>query len=608
MKKRYLEILYFFTLIILLNYNLLATGYYVKPTASGSGDGSNWANADDWDNNFWGSVSAGDTIFMDGGTISTIYNGKDIGKSGSSGNYIYIMAGKYSPDHTNHSGRVIITNSSGAGLSNSGYDFIYVKGIEIRDGSNHGTYFYGGSNYIVFDSLTIVNNTGVGFWSEESNYHDIRNSYVESKANDGSEANDNILYQKNAHHIFIHHNYLYQKNQQNAGNHIDNIQFSNYPNSVFIYNNIAIVDSGVQGHNFILGICATGSQYHDTVLVFNNYLYNGGYGSTSGYNFYSDNIYNREAEGGTGLNPLAYTINNTLVSANCGIFSTRDGGRTAFASNNIMLKLGQNGSAPPTLPQVHMALEGEPIDSFKTNLYYQAWNGGMSYSTGGGALDWTDWTGAGGDGVNDNPEMVNDLDYYDVSTNPQPFEITSTSPAIDAGTDMSYVLNQFEYLPMFDASTDILGNERDASWDIGAFEFQTGAVDSLPNAFTFTDVTNATRLTLYTSDAILLAGFDSAYAYAGGAEFTVYQFGAIQPYTYGTGYVRVFPNDYIRVRQMSSSNYSIPTNVTLTVGSRSDTYTVTTLAEPISPSGSKMIKGANGILIKDSTGKVIKTQ
>lgn len=563
--------------IILITVELLA-GYYVKPTASGNGSGDSWANADDWDDDFSGSVAAGDTIFMDGGTTSQTYNGKSMFESGTAGNYIYFMAGKYSPDPTNHSGEVIITNSGGAGLSNTGYDYLYFKGISIKNGSSHGTYFYGGSNYIVFDSLVVENNRGVGFWSEESSYHDIKNCVVISHTTEAAQDNDNILYQKNAHHIYIHHNYLRMRNMQTADNHIDNIQFANYPNSVFIYNNICIVDSGNQGHNFILGVCATVSEYHDTVLVFNNYLYNGGYGSGTGFAYYSDNIYNREAEGGTGLNPLAYTINNTLVSANCGIFSTRDGGRTAFASNNIMLKLGQNGVEPPTLPQVHMALSTEPVDSFKTNLYYQVWDGGMSYSTGGGALDWTDWTTAGGDGINDDPDMVNDLTYYDASTNPEPFEIASTSPAIDAGTNMSYILQAFTYLPDFDYTTDILGNPRDANWDIGAFEFQTGAVDSIP-VFSFIAQTGKELNTEYIATSAI-TGVDTVCHFwtTTSAEFKINYNG-----TYSTAMKTADPDngaDTIYVKNTTGGSYSTVYTETIVGGGHSEDFDVTTKADP----------------------------
>jgi len=99
--------------------------------------------------------------------------------------------------------------------------------------------------------------------------------------------------------------------------------------------------------------------------------------------------------------------------------------------------------------------------------------------------------------------------------------------------------------------------------------------DTTPSAFTFTDITGATRSTVYTSNLVTFIGFDSAYAYAGGAEYT------INGGSYRTEYTKIFNNDNARVRLTSSGSYSAGTSVTLTAGGVSDTYTVTTLAEPV---------------------------
>lgn len=133
--------------------------------------------------------------------------------------------------------------------------------------------------------------------------------------------------------------------------------------------------------------------------------------------------------------------------------------------------------------------------------------------------------------------------------------------------------------------------------------YSPSAVDSLPNTFTFTDITNAARSTLYTSNGVTLAGFDSAYAYAGGNVYT------INGGSNKTGYTKVFPGNVLRLKVTSSANYSTAVSSTLTVGGRTDTYTVTTLADPSSPPPTgRVMKGSNGKTLRDSTGKIIKTR
>jgi hypothetical protein len=64
-----------------------AANWYVRPTSSGSNNGTDWNNA--WTANTisWASISPGDTIWMAGGAYTTQLAPN---KSGSAGNYIYI--------------------------------------------------------------------------------------------------------------------------------------------------------------------------------------------------------------------------------------------------------------------------------------------------------------------------------------------------------------------------------------------------------------------------------------------------------------------------------------------------------------------------------------
>jgi hypothetical protein len=102
-----------------------------------------------------------------------------------------------------------------------------------------------------------------------------------------------------------------------------------------------------------------------------------------------------------------------------------------------------------------------------------------------------------------------------------------------------------------------------------------GEDDTAPDEFTFTDVSNASLSTQYTSDTITVAGIDASttVTITGG---TYSKNGAA--YTSDAGTVVV--GDTFAVRHTSSASYSTDTNTVLTIGGVSDTYTTTTIANP----------------------------
>ena len=100
-------------------------------------------------------------------------------------------------------------------------------------------------------------------------------------------------------------------------------------------------------------------------------------------------------------------------------------------------------------------------------------------------------------------------------------------------------------------------------------------IDTTPTQFTLTDITGATRSTVYTSNQIIVAGINSAatvtitngtYSKNGGA------------YTSNSGTAVL--GDTFTVRHTSSASYSTAVSTVLTIGGVSDTYTTTTLADP----------------------------
>lgn len=113
---------YYFIFLLLFPYYLLSTNYYVDNTATGNNDGTSWTDAwESFANISWVSISGGDTLFISGGTDSTIYQETlDIQASGTSDNSIVVTIGQSSP----HNGKVVIDESNddeGITITNESY-------------------------------------------------------------------------------------------------------------------------------------------------------------------------------------------------------------------------------------------------------------------------------------------------------------------------------------------------------------------------------------------------------------------------------------------------------------------------------------------------------
>jgi len=97
--------------------------------------------------------------------------------------------------------------------------------------------------------------------------------------------------------------------------------------------------------------------------------------------------------------------------------------------------------------------------------------------------------------------------------------------------------------------------------------------DTTPDAFTFTDVTNAAPSTLTESNAITVSGINAASAISvSGGEYQ------ISGGSWVTAAGTVTNGQTVKVRLTSSSAASTTSNVTLTIGGVSDTFSVTTAA------------------------------
>lgn len=258
------------------------------------------------------------------------------------------------------------------------------------------------------------------------------------------------------------------------------------------------------------------------------------------------------------------------------------------------------------------------VDSTRNNLNWRQDNtqtglfAGSFGARGGGTFaptNWSSWLSNNGTGINADPKLIYKVGRESNQGSVLP-DLYSDSPAIDAGDDLGYLYDYFGSLgvPQFvlDAlGKDIYGNPRDGSPDIGAYEFQQGIADTIPN-FSFTNVTNAEIGTVYIGSA-RFTDADSTFNVwtTTGSSFKINYNG-----TSNSAMKTANVNDTVYVSNTSSNNYNTKTTATIVAGGVSRNFEVTTKNEPVTPpqTSGALLKDNNGILIKDKNGKFIKVQ
>jgi hypothetical protein len=124
---------------------------------------------------------------------------------------------------------------------------------------------------------------------------------------------------------------------------------------------------------------------------------------------------------------------------------------------------------------------------------------------------------------------------------------------------------------------DQYGNYNSTGYEIELSGSGSG-YDTTPAQFTFTDITDATLSTVYTSNQITVSGIDTVVG-VDISNGTYSKNGAAYTSNAGT----CVNGDTFTVRHTSSSSYSTATNTVLLIGGITDTYTTTTLADPSIP-------------------------
>jgi hypothetical protein len=485
-------------LFLSLSLPLFATDWYVDKTVTSSGNGQSWATAwKNFSNINWGSVQPGDIINISGGTDSTVYNETlDISDAGTTNNYITIRGAI----DTGHNGKAIIDGQNTRsncivieqGCGSLVRNWIYVKNLYLRRAADESFYIHCNVNNLVIDGLDIRENglEGIKIIGNDDYYLaengicaediEIKNCTIVSKSNNPYHE-DNCVYAQMVAGLKIHDNFIHQQNKQlgvpaGSHEHVDPLQ-THVIRDVKIYNNVMVIDSSVLGHGMILGIQSRPGQL-DTVIIYNNYVYAGGHLNAGG-NPYINGFVLRWYGYVNSVYPLTYVINNTVVTSNGGENTILQEYAGIFY-NNIICQLGTNGQNPANFGGTPLEafasswnLAPTYVDSCRSNLMWREWTNSMSFGgnrwvgSGGsptGTIDngWSEWTNSswGGTGINANPLFVNNVRERDG------YVIASNSPARNAGEDLQ-VFIESKGLPW----TDIEGNPRDSSPDIGAYNF-----------------------------------------------------------------------------------------------------------------------------------------
>ncbi len=415
---------------------LLGQTYYVDKNASGSNNGTSWSNA--WQNLSnvqWSTLGAGDTLFISGGTSSTIYNETlTIGASGNANGLLVVTKGRT----TGHNGEVILDGgNTGFGIYVQNDQYVKVSDLTIRN-MDLGARILDPANVIRIENCNMYNLHGGGI--DISGYNGTYNtdqvdsvfivncSVVSHETNGNQTDGIDIAYCQN---IFITDSYVSVDNVGEA--HTDIIQTYQIAKNVTLKRNRLenLIDKTINPSSGANGLMM--DKLVGTITIDNNVLrtpnFNAGAGICAALFAYSQSD-----------PPLVYFYNNTCIWDNATNAFSFGSSSYPVASgskykNNIFYSTGLTGGADP----VNFG-PNSSCSNVSNNIFYSSagsWSGGSNCSSPHANPMFTnpgsDWTLQGG------------------------------SPAIDAGIDLGS-----EY------QKDRAGNLRTGTWDLGAYELSSG--------------------------------------------------------------------------------------------------------------------------------------
>jgi parallel beta-helix repeat protein len=485
--------------------------YYVTPTGGGTKDGSSWANADDSIQDGINAVSAGEALYIGGGTYTLVAT-LTSHSSGSSGNMITwtasddpVYGGGVTLDCDDFIKRAIVITHDYiklTGTSNS--PFKITNGTDNEhwiaylwvDGGNYGELSFLEIYNTDYNSSTIENG---GIYLQNANYARISDctlhylgggscdsgAYggVTLKDSDHNEIYDNTIYevyngislQSGCDNNEFYYNTIYDN--WNLGIGTDGSGTANTNNKAYdntIYDcesgNINIWrittpdDTGWEVYGNLLYFTRSTRMpmgiYLDHVensYFFNNVIYDGGYNTDFGCPANNTDFRGIRLDQDADNN---HFYNNTVYSWATGdarAFWLFSGALGSTFRNNVAFVNSPSGYA--------VYQEGSDSEAFDYNCWYVP-NNSSHFYYGGSDRSWIYWTGTLGrdpNGYNDDP------DFKNIGFLPNAADRTNDGLTPDLGANSRLIDNGVDLSRTF--ADDFLGHPRDASYDIGAYEY-----------------------------------------------------------------------------------------------------------------------------------------
>ena len=153
---------------------IYSNNWHVSTSLSGNGSGDSWANVARFSNFNWAQVGAGDTVWMDGGSDSLIYNINNYNWNlqGSVNSRIVVTKGI----DTGHNGIPMFRKTNNATIigvdlgntSNVTFQNLHFIGGMTPIGQTYLIYFYGNTQNVTFQYCTIRLNYSEGVGTEST--------------------------------------------------------------------------------------------------------------------------------------------------------------------------------------------------------------------------------------------------------------------------------------------------------------------------------------------------------------------------------------------------------------------------------------------------------